>query len=82
MRISLWTRPTTADISIIAVNTYSVVLKPEYREKQEAIMGIGANTAQAAMKTKVVKKLKSKSAGGGAGWFLFILKVNLKLIIV
>ena len=45
-------------------------------------MGIGANTAQAAMKTKVVKKLKSKSAGGGAGWFLFILKVNLKLIIV
>ncbi|WVQ72960.1 hypothetical protein IAR50_002522 [Cryptococcus sp. DSM 104548] len=60
----------TGDVSdnhdIISVSTHSVTVKPEHRDIKQAL-GADANRSGKGRKA-------DKSSGGGAGWFMFILK--------
>lgn len=69
--------------SIVAVNSYSIILKPEYRDRgrgspaQQKGSVAGAQAPFTADKDNQFKKRgKSGSSGGAASWFLFILKVG------
>ncbi|KAK1922054.1 lectin [Papiliotrema laurentii] len=61
---------------IVSVQTFSVILKPEYRDdSSQAPMRAGVQASNTAS-TKAEKKPKRRgSSGGAAGWFLFILKL-------
>ncbi|WVR07833.1 hypothetical protein IAU60_004876 [Kwoniella sp. DSM 27419] len=65
----------TGDVSdnhdIISVNTYSATLRSEYRADTKADVRANAATSGKARSGKGRPAAKS---GGGAGWFLFILK--------
>lgn len=72
----------TDHFSIVAVNTYSIILKPEYRERgrgksaQAKGTAAGAQEAFSADGDNQFKKRVRTPSGGAASWFLFILKVQ------
>ena len=62
-------------VSIVSVQTNSIILQSKYRDSPKAQAPMGAKTG-APLANKPARSPKSKSGGGAAGWFLFILKVS------
>ena len=70
------------DLSIVAVNTYSIILKPEFRERGRGKSAQAKGTAAGAQQPfsadgdNQFKKRSRTPSSGAASWFLFILKVQ------
>jgi len=68
------------NISIISINSHSVILKPEYRDRgrgspAQAKAGT-PGAGQVPLDAKASKQFKKRASGGAASWFLFVLKVG------
>lgn len=68
--------------SIVSVNTYSLTLKPEYRasksssDSKSKSKSDGKQAAMNANTNGMSGKGRREVKSGGAGWFMFILKVG------
>lgn len=63
----------------MSINTYSVILKPQYRERgrgSPAQEKAGTQGAQAPLEAQGGKHMNKRASGGAASWFLFVLKVG------
>lgn len=73
----------TGDVSdahdIISINSHSVILKPQYRERGRGSPAQAkTNTpgaGQVPLDAKASKQFKKRASGGAASWFLFVLKL-------
>jgi hypothetical protein len=66
--------------SIISINSHSVILKPQYRDRGRGSPAQAkTNTpgaGQVPLDAKASKQFKKRASGGAASWFLFVLKVS------